>query len=43
MQMNMKQKASKLSLTINDIKSVKGAIKVLNEIREATLVGSPVL
>jgi transcription-repair coupling factor (superfamily II helicase) len=43
MQMNMKQKASKLSLTINDVKSVKGAIKVLNEIREATLVGSPVL
>lgn len=33
-QMNMKQKASKLSLTINDVKSVKGAIKVLNEILE---------
>jgi transcription-repair coupling factor (superfamily II helicase) len=34
-QMNMKQKASKLSLTINDIKSVKSAIRVLNEILDA--------
>ncbi len=34
-QMNMKQKASKLSLTINDVKSVKTAIKVLNEILES--------
>ena len=34
-QMNMKQKASKLSLTINDVKSVKTAIRVLNEILEA--------
>jgi transcription-repair coupling factor (superfamily II helicase) len=31
-QMNMKQKASKLSLTINNVKSVKSAINVLNEI-----------
>jgi transcription-repair coupling factor (superfamily II helicase) len=31
-QMNMKQKASKLSLTVSDVKSVKGAIKILNEI-----------
>jgi len=38
-QMNMKQKASKLSLTINDIKSVKGAIKVLSEILESHNVG----
>jgi transcription-repair coupling factor (superfamily II helicase) len=35
-QMNMKQKASKLSLTINDIKSVKTAIRVLSEILGAT-------
>ena len=34
MQMNMKQKASKLSLTITDVRSVKGAIKVLKEILE---------
>ena len=34
-QMNMKQKAAKLSLTINDIKSVKAAIRVLNEILES--------
>ena len=31
-QMNMKQKASKLSLTVSDVKSVKSAIKILNEI-----------
>ena len=31
-QMNMKQKASKLSLTITDVKSVKSAINLLNEI-----------
>jgi transcription-repair coupling factor (superfamily II helicase) len=30
--MNMKQKASRLSLTINDVKSVKSAIGVLNDI-----------
>ena len=30
--MNMKQKAAKLSLTINDVKSVKSAINFLNEI-----------
>jgi transcription-repair coupling factor (superfamily II helicase) len=40
-QMNMKQKASKLSLTINDVKSVKSAIRVLNEILEASGVGPP--
>jgi transcription-repair coupling factor (superfamily II helicase) len=34
-QMNMKQKATKLSLTINNISSVKGGIKVLNEIMES--------
>jgi hypothetical protein len=34
MQMNMKQKASKLSLTINDVRSVKTAIRVLSEILE---------
>jgi hypothetical protein len=33
-QMNMKQKASKLSLTINEIRSVKSAIRALNEILE---------
>jgi transcription-repair coupling factor (superfamily II helicase) len=32
--MSMKQKATKLSLTITDVKSVKEAIKVLNEILE---------
>jgi transcription-repair coupling factor (superfamily II helicase) len=31
-QMNIKQKASKLSLTITDVKSVKTAIQILNEI-----------
>ena len=35
-QMNMKQKATKLSLTINEVKSVKSAIRVLNEIVEAS-------
>ncbi len=34
-QMSMKQKASKLSLTVTDVKSVKAAIRVLNEILEA--------
>jgi transcription-repair coupling factor (superfamily II helicase) len=33
-QMNMKQKAARLSLTINDVNSVKKAIKVLSEILE---------
>jgi transcription-repair coupling factor (superfamily II helicase) len=33
-QMNMKQKASKLSLTINEVKSVKTAIRILKEILE---------
>jgi transcription-repair coupling factor (superfamily II helicase) len=32
--MNMKQKASKLSLTVNDVKTVKGAINVLNNFLE---------
>ena len=31
-QMNMKQKASKLSLTVSDVKSVKSAIRILNDI-----------
>jgi transcription-repair coupling factor (superfamily II helicase) len=31
-QMNMKQKASKLSLTITDVRSVKSAIQMLNDI-----------
>jgi transcription-repair coupling factor (superfamily II helicase) len=34
-QMNMKQKAAKLSLTINNISSVKGGIRVLSEILES--------
>ena len=34
-QMNMKQKASKLSLTVADVKSVKAAIRILNEILES--------
>jgi transcription-repair coupling factor (superfamily II helicase) len=34
-QMNMKQKASRLSLTINNISSVKGGIRVLSEILDA--------
>ena len=33
-QMHMKQKGTKLSLTINEVKSVKSAIRVLNEILE---------
>jgi transcription-repair coupling factor (superfamily II helicase) len=40
-QMNMKQKATKLSLTINEVKSVKTAIRVLNEILEAHVSGPP--
>jgi transcription-repair coupling factor (superfamily II helicase) len=40
-QMNMKQKASRLSLTINEVRSVKTAIRVLNEILEASGVGPP--
>jgi transcription-repair coupling factor (superfamily II helicase) len=39
MQMSMKQKATKLSLTINDVKSVKAAIRVLNEILESHQAG----
>jgi transcription-repair coupling factor (superfamily II helicase) len=35
-QMNVKQKGPKLSLTINGVKSVKAAVRVLNEILEAT-------
>ena len=31
-QMNMKQKASKLSLTVSDVKSVKSAIHIIKEI-----------
>lgn len=41
-QMNMKQKAAKLSLTINDIRSVKSAIRSLNEILEAHVVSTPI-
>jgi transcription-repair coupling factor (superfamily II helicase) len=33
--MQMKQKASKLSLTVNDVKTVKGAINVLNNMLES--------
>jgi transcription-repair coupling factor (superfamily II helicase) len=33
--MNMKQKTSKLSLTVNDVKSVKSAIQILSEILES--------
>jgi hypothetical protein len=39
----MKQKASKLSLTINEVKSVKTAIRVLNEILASHEVSPPVL
>ena len=41
--MNMKQKASKLSLTITDVKSVKTAIRVLNEILESHMSSPPCL
>jgi len=34
-QMNMKQKVSKLSLTVSDVKSVKSAIRILNDILES--------
>ncbi len=34
-QMNMKQSAAKLSLTISDVRSVKTAIRILNEISSA--------
>jgi transcription-repair coupling factor (superfamily II helicase) len=40
-QMSMKQKATRLSLTINNISSVKGAIRVLNEIVESHVVSTP--
>jgi transcription-repair coupling factor (superfamily II helicase) len=40
-QMNMKQKAAKLSLTVSDIKSVESAIRVLNEILESHKVSPP--
>jgi transcription-repair coupling factor (superfamily II helicase) len=33
--MNMKQKSSKLSLTVSDVKSVRSAIQILNEIMES--------
>jgi transcription-repair coupling factor (superfamily II helicase) len=39
-QMSIKQKATKLSLTINDVKSVKSAIKALKEILDANQVPS---
>jgi transcription-repair coupling factor (superfamily II helicase) len=42
-QMNMKQKAAKLSLTINEVKSVKGAIRVLSEILESHVVSTPAI
>jgi transcription-repair coupling factor (superfamily II helicase) len=40
-QMNMKQKASKLILTINEVKSVKTAIRILNEVLESHVSGPP--
>jgi transcription-repair coupling factor (superfamily II helicase) len=40
-QMNMKQKGTKLSLTINNIISVKSAIRELNEILESYVVRPP--
>jgi transcription-repair coupling factor (superfamily II helicase) len=40
-QMNMKQKASKLSLTVSDVKTVKGAIHLLNQILESYKNGLP--
>jgi transcription-repair coupling factor (superfamily II helicase) len=40
-QMSMKQKATKLSLTINNIGTVKGAIGVLSEILKSHQVGPP--
>jgi transcription-repair coupling factor (superfamily II helicase) len=39
--MNMKQKASKLSLTVSEVKSVKSAIHILNEILAAYCPPSP--
>ena len=36
-QMNMKQKASKLSLTVSDVKSVRSAIQILNDIMASHL------
>jgi len=41
-QMNMKQKAAKLSLTINDVRSVKSAIRLLGEILESHVSSPPV-
>ena len=41
--MNMKQRAAKLSLTVSDVKSVKTAIRVLNEILESHKVSPPIL
>ena len=35
--MNMKQKDTKLSLTISDVTSVKSAIKVLNDILSSSI------
>jgi transcription-repair coupling factor (superfamily II helicase) len=40
-QMNMKQKGTKLSLTISDVKSVRKAIQVMNDILEAARVTPP--
>ncbi len=42
-QMNMKQKASKLSLTVSDVKSVKAAIQVLYEIMDSHLQNQQVI
>jgi transcription-repair coupling factor (superfamily II helicase) len=39
--MNMKQKATRLSLTITDVKTVKGAINVLNNILESNSPPTP--
>ena len=41
-QMNMKQKGTKLSLTIENVKSVKTAITVLNDILESHAAGPPI-
>jgi transcription-repair coupling factor (superfamily II helicase) len=41
-QMNMKQKGTKLSLTIENVRSVKTAIRVLNDILESHAAGPPI-
>jgi tRNA threonylcarbamoyladenosine modification (KEOPS) complex Pcc1 subunit len=35
--MNMKQKSDKLSLTVTDVNTVKGAINILNDIYNSSI------